>query len=82
MGSAVPDQIGTHTVVMILSANVCRLASHSGNRNPTKQMIASIKWASWRTTDIPKPIGCPVVSLTTLNFSTDLPMLDPMVPWR
>ena len=27
-----PPVIGTHTVVMILSANVCRLASQSGNR--------------------------------------------------
>ena len=39
-------------------------------------------WASWRTMDRPKPIGWPVFSLTTLNFSTDLPMLDPVVPCR
>ena len=39
-------------------------------------------WAIWRTIDMPKPIGCPVFSLITLNFSTDLPMLEPVVPWR
>ncbi len=31
---------------------------------------------------MPKPIGCPVFSLTTLNFMIDLPMLEPVVPWR
>ena len=31
-------------------------------------MIASTTWAIWRTIDMPKPIGCPVFSLTTLNF--------------
>ena len=45
-------------------------------------MIASTKCAIWRTTDIPKPMGCPVTSLTTLNFITDFPMLEPVVPWR
>ena len=47
-----------------------------------KQMTASTVCARKRTTDIPKPIGCPVASLTTLNFMTDLPTLDPVVPWR
>ena len=47
-----------------------------------KQMIASTKCASWRTMDIPKPMGWPVTSLTTLIFITDLPRLDPVVPWR
>ena len=31
---------------------------------------------------MPKPIGSPVRSLTTLKFMIDLPMLDPVVPCR
>jgi hypothetical protein len=33
-GLSADCSIGTHTVDMILSAMVCRLASHSGNRKP------------------------------------------------
>ena len=35
-----------------------------------------------RITDMPKPMGWPVFSLTTLNFNTDLPTLEPVRPCR
>ncbi len=47
-----------------------------------QKMSASTAWAIARSTDMPNPIGSPVFSLTTLNLSNDLPMLDPVVPWR
>jgi len=74
------QRAGTTTVFMILSARVCRLASHNGNRKPTKQASQSRMWQMSRAKAMPGPIGSPVDSLTSLRPSAFFPHDWPVVP--